>query len=954
MRLRLLDLVVRIVVSWPRRALAASLVLGLASAVLLPGLQVKAGHSSVVGSDTPQQKRFMAFLRRFGSPNVLFALVEGGSEVQRRRVVDGLLERLPQRQDGAAAAGCAGAAAANARGCVRDVLGRISVDRLKAYALLFLPADAVTSLVRALEDPHVGVRQLSQLESLAGLVRAATAELERRAELPPPSAAEEKGAEKGLRQAAGAIARLGRTLAPGGELSALQLEEMLAGLAGPAAQLQSGVDTQGYLRSRDGRMNLAMVRPVDESDEPAVVTPFVEYVRRHAETLVAQIRAECARAATGERRDDRSSERQGCAGEPLRVRLAGLPALVVAEQRILDRDTLMTSAVAAISILLIFAFGFRSLRQSLIGMFPLTIAMLCVLALVRLTLGELNLITTAFIPTVLGIGIDFSVQLLARYNEARRTGAETIAAVETSIRSAGPGVLTAALTMAGAFLTLGVSPFKGFADLGLISAAGLLICLLAALVVGSAMLTWRPLAWLQRPPRLLHAPDRDPALRFTRAVFKPLGRRLLLAAGLATTLLMLWQGTRIPWSYNYLDLLPAHTSAVEAVDALAKRTDFSFEVAALQARSLAEARRYAEQLRRKPTVGRVESLASYLPPDQPAKLRELERLRAAFKDVQLEKPARASSPDRDELVEALEELIATLEDLRFTAGGAGRTSTADALKPLIAALRSLREHVLGLAPEELPRLARLESTIVGGLHELLRVLEQGSRSGSLGERELLALLPKGVRDRLYAQGHYAVYVYPRGSLWAEGFLERFVSDLRSVDPAATGFPVSHWDTNLAIERGFRMATLLAVLALVVLLWLDFRSVRYTALALFPLAFGMSWMWGSMSLLGMEYNFANIVGFPMIVGIGVAYGVYILHRHRQEQGRDVPAVVRNTGLGVLLSALANMAGFGSIALATHRGAHSLGVLLLLGCGYCLITSTLLLPALLSELARERST
>ena len=57
------------------------------------------------------------------------------------------------------------------------------------------------------------------------------------------------------------------------------------------------------------------------------------------------------------------------------------------------------------------------------------------------------------------------------------------------------------------------------------------------------------------------------------------------------------------------------------------------------------------------------------------------------------------------------------------------------------------------------------------------------------------------------------------------------------------------------------------------------------------------------------------------------------------------VLRHTGRAILIASLTTMIGFGSLALASHRGLSSLGVVLLLGVGSCLITSTLVLPNLL---------
>ena len=57
------------------------------------------------------------------------------------------------------------------------------------------------------------------------------------------------------------------------------------------------------------------------------------------------------------------------------------------------------------------------------------------------------------------------------------------------------------------------------------------------------------------------------------------------------------------------------------------------------------------------------------------------------------------------------------------------------------------------------------------------------------------------------------------------------------------------------------------------------------------------------------------------------------------------VLRHTGRAILIASLTTMIGFGSLALASHRGLASLGAVLLLGVGSCLLTSTVVLPNLL---------
>ncbi len=940
MRDRLLRQLSELVIASPGRVLVVALLLGVASAFTLPHIAIDAGHSALFDSKDIHRRRFQSFLEQFGSPDVLFALVKGGNKQARREVIDALRE-LPRRGDQ-----------------VRDVVGRFELGPLRPYGLLYLSKKNLRSLVNTLKNPHVGLRKISSINDLASLFVAIGEEVDRRAK----QATEPMG--KALERTQLAMRLFGRFI---GELDLRARDEARAQVSLADAFLstlgkdleerlqRSGIDTRGYLVSRDGAIHLAIIRPRNGADEPTVVVPFVQHVQTIADEAAAKVATRCG-----------ADKPLGpCGDGELKVVLTGLPALIKAEKDTLSRDLALTSAVATAGILAIFVFGFRSLRQGLLGFLPLGISMLCTLAVVWAVYGGLNLVTSAFLPTVLGLGIDFAVHLLSRYNEARRAGAQAVAAARAAVMRAGPGMVTGGLTTAGAFLALTVNEFKGFVELGVITAVGLVFSLVAALTIGTALLVHPKLSFLQQPPKTRERRDGKDSMAFANALVRH--RYLVLGAGVVISALMVWRGQSIPWSYNYLDLLPANSPAVQAMGTLAKKTDYSGEVAALRAKDAPTAIKLTEALRKKKTIGRVESLAPYIPSDQQTKLNEIAKLRPLYLQLDKERgvssspttgPATRPGPppqippvDIAKLREALTDLTDNLQDARFEAKGANKEAAAALLKEPIDALNTLRKTLANLPEEDTKRrLEAFQRRFIGRWHEGQALLRQGVFAGPVSAEKFVSLLPSGLRARLYNKGAFAIYVYPSQWLWEAGFLERFVSDLRSVDQAATGWPVTHWEANLTIERGFRTASLLTTLVLLLLLFIDFRSVRFTLLAMVPVGVGMAWMWGAISLIGLSYNFANIIGFPLVIGIGVASGVHILHRYRQEGDGRVAPVVRYTGLAILLSALTTMAGFGSLSLARHQGAASLGLVLLMGVISCLITATLVLPALLAALAR----
>ena len=96
------------------------------------------------------------------------------------------------------------------------------------------------------------------------------------------------------------------------------------------------------------------------------------------------------------------------------------------------------------------------------------------------------------------------------------------------------------------------------------------------------------------------------------------------------------------------------------------------------------------------------------------------------------------------------------------------------------------------------------------------------------------------------------------------------------------------------------------------------------------------MVGLMKTFGMMFTLVNLMGIPMIVGIGIDDGVHLLHRYRVEGLTKTPIVLKSTGKAIMLTSITTMVGFGSLMLAKYRGFGSLGSLLVLGVFACFMT------------------
>ena len=220
------------------------------------------------------------------------------------------------------------------------------------------------------------------------------------------------------------------------------------------------------------------------------------------------------------------------------------------------------------------------------------------------------------------------------------------------------------------------------------------------------------------------------------------------------------------------------------------------------------------------------------------------------------------------------------------------------------------------------------------------------KSAAAIEIPTLDRLPAPLHDRFVTRsGRLLGILQPDGQVFDPDFLEAYGDASRRVSAEATGFPLVFRHMARRITSGFYRAVAVGAVLVALILWLDYRDPRSTLLALVPLSIGVLWMLGGMRLLGLSFNFANLVGVPLILGVGIDNGVHVVHRLRLEREAGMQTVLRHTGRAILIASMTTMIGFGSLAFASHRGLASLGVVLLLGVGACLVTSTVVLPNLL---------
>ena len=160
----------------------------------------------------------------------------------------------------------------------------------------------------------------------------------------------------------------------------------------------------------------------------------------------------------------------------------------------------------------------------------------------------------------------------------------------------------------------------------------------------------------------------------------------------------------------------------------------------------------------------------------------------------------------------------------------------------------------------------------------------------------------------------------------------------------TGTNVVSREFRRIFSREAPRALLLGLAVVLILLLVDFRSVKLTGIALGQLVCGVILMLGVMKVAGIHLNYVNAFVATMILGVGIDYSIHLVHR-MSLTGGVVDSGLLETGKAVVIAALTNIAAFGTLTLGNYPALRSFGQVALIGSLTCLFTALTLVPAIM---------
>ena len=516
---------------------------------------------------------------------------------------------------------------------------------------------------------------------------------------------------------------------------------------------------------------------------------------------------------------------------------------------------------------------------------PLLMSLSWTFGLAYLTFGQLNLMTSTLGLVLFGLGIDFGIHFYARYSEERASGLSIIDAAERTFASTGQAITIGAMTTALALFVLVLADFRGFSQFGFIAGAGILFALVAMLFVMPALLSLFEKARLLN----LNSAAKIATQDVSSAKRFPAARSILVVSSIAiiAAIAML---PRVSFEYRFGELEPSYDE--------------------YDARHEIEKKVYSDKRRRNPAYVVVDSADEIQP-----------------------------------ITNVLNDLI-----------------VSDTLSPTINRVESLQDRFPVTTQTQETRLTFLSDLReklsdpfldIEENEDMARLKRAASTNRVLAFEEVPEFLRKQFTSKTGELGNFVI-IYPSVGLSDGRASIAFSEDVGTIE-TKDGTVYHAGSTSLVAADMLKLMRreapwmVFATFAIVLMLmYLNFTTIRWTSLAVLPLVVGVLWMLLAVEFVDVKLNFYNLIVLPAVLGIGNDAGVHIIHRYQEEGPGSIWRVLRSTGEHVAMGSLTTMVGFAGLLLSFHPGLESIGMLAVIGIGATLLAALVFLPALLQWL------
>ena len=565
------------------------------------------------------------------------------------------------------------------------------------------------------------------------------------------------------------------------------------------------------------------------------------------------------------------------------------------EMTAIYNDVFSTLAICIALLSLTIIFYFRSLRALLIVFFPLSSGVLSAISAMQFFVGGFNIISAFSFTILYGLGIDFSIHLLGRFSEQAETSANTEEALMKSMPVVMPSIFCGAITTVAAFFSLIMIDFKGFSDFGLAAALGVSTSFLAIMFF-------------------------FPSIVFFFDRMRPLRIKARTTGFLAS---VYTEFSKDPSKVFIIFLI---ITAVAVISVRFGEIEYDFDNLTFPGKyEDSITNRYIAAQKREKTDAISTGLPSFIVTNSAEETEDATRALAKMKAENL-----TSIEFKDFisiytfLPEYQEEKIKIIKDIKKLIERKINLFTTEEIDKYNKEFKPYLEVSSVMEKEKLPDWITDKLSLKDGSSDRFIMVALGGNKSDVNDVMTIIDEFGTIRGNINSYRLLGSYM--------------LLSEIKKV-----------------IEYHVPLAIVFAFCSVFIVLVLLYRSFINAFVVFLPLAAGILWMILVAVCCGIKFNVFNMIIIPTVIGTGIDSAIHIYYRYRSAPDKMIENL-KNTGGSVFYSSLTTLVGFGSVALAKHKGLQSIGIMASIGIVMVTLVNLVFFPVIIrwiTDLRKKRS-
>lgn len=609
----------------------------------------------------------------------------------------------------------------------------------------------------------------------------------------------------------------------------------------------------------------------------------------------------------------------------INIRLTGGTVLSYEELKSVSEANIKAIAMSVLLVAIILSIGLGSIWLVSACLMTLIFGLIATTAFATATVGELNLISVAFAVLYIGLGIDFAIHLLLRFREEKLTQSDNKQALQLAIKHIYKSLILCAFTTAIGFYSFMPTDYLGVAELGWIAGSGMFISLIFTFTLLPALMTFI----VPKPRKMARHKLITSVINVLITVPYKYSKLILLVTifiviGLCT------QMNKISFDTNTLNLQDPGNESVQTYRDLLKDSKTSPWSGILIKEEATEVTKIKYDIEALPLVDHVVWLDDFIPKEQEDKLFIIDDMSLLLGSLT---PVNRSIEINDEA------RLASIKKLQSELNSIPENKLDDDLALLKNNLAKLLSEIS--KQQNKSRLVKLEQQLIKSFPGRISSLNDALAADEVDSESI----PVEIIDRWSNNNHFKMQILPTENLNDNAAMKNFVHQLQAYDKEVIGSPVISIEAGDAVITAFKSAFSYAFIAIAILLFLLIKIKTDALIILLSVFIGGVFTFGFMLIFNIPLNFANIIGLPLLLGIGVDSGIHIADRFRQEHKIGKNIFMTSSSRGVIVSSLTTICSIGNLAFSSHQGTASMGLLLTVGLASMMISTMIILPAFL---------